>query len=92
MENSTSPDLGKGGTSPPKRGPLSNFESQGGMRPVNLMTPAEIKREKFQIWKNITVISLSFMCLFTAFNSVSNLQVRNPSKTAIPLVNTVLSH
>lgn len=39
------------------------------------MTQAEIKQEKMRIWKNVAVISLSFMCLFTAFNSVGNLQV-----------------
>lgn len=46
-----------------------------GMKPVGSMTPAEIRREKISIWKNVAVISLSFMCLFTAYNSVANLQV-----------------
>jgi len=45
------------------------------MKPVSTMTGEEIRREKFSIWKNVSVISLSFMCLFTAFFSVSNLQV-----------------
>lgn len=61
-------------SSHPEKRAVSNFQNQGGMRPVSSMTPAEIKQEKMRIWKNITVISLSFMCLFTAFNSVSNLQ------------------
>lgn len=53
-----------------------NFGNENdGMKPVRLMTPAEIKSEKMRIWKNVTVISVSFMCLFTAFNSVGNLQV-----------------
>ena len=42
------------------------------------MTAKEIKQEKMRIWKNVTVISLSFMCLFTAYNSVANLQVLIP--------------
>ena len=45
------------------------------VKPVSSMTDDEIRREKFSIWKNVSVISLSFMCLFTAFFSVSNLQV-----------------
>ena len=45
-----------------------------GMRPVSSMTPKEIRMEKLSIWKNILVICLSFMCLFTAFNSMANLQ------------------
>lgn len=53
-----------------------NFGNENdGMKPVRLMSPAEIKSEKIRIWKNVTVISISFMCLFTAFNSVGNLQV-----------------
>ncbi len=56
-----------------------NFQNENdGMKPIRLMSPAEIKSEKIRIWKNVTVISLSFMCLFTAFNSVSNLQVDTP--------------
>jgi len=39
------------------------------------MSAKEIKQEKWRIWKNITVISGSFMCLFTAYNAVANLQV-----------------
>lgn len=58
-----------------KTNPHTNFINQGGMKPVNSMSPVEIKSEKMRIWKNITVISLSFMCLFTAYNSVFNLQV-----------------
>jgi len=42
---------------------------------VSSMSPKEIKKEKLRIWKDVTVISLSFMCLFTAYNSVTNLQV-----------------
>ena len=41
------------------------------------MSAKEIKQEKRRIWKNITVISGSFMCLFTAYNAVANLQVRS---------------
>ena len=53
-----------------------NFQNEDdGMKPVRLMSPSEIKTEKMRIWKNVAVISLSFMCLFTAYNSVSNLQV-----------------
>lgn len=53
-----------------------NFQNANdGMRPVSSMSSVEIKREKFRIWKNVAVISLSFMCLFTAYNSVANLQV-----------------
>jgi hypothetical protein len=53
-----------------------NFQNENdGMTPVRSMTQAEIKQEKMRIWKNVAIISLSFMCLFTAFNSVGNLQV-----------------
>lgn len=53
-----------------------NFQNENdGMKPVRLMSEAEIRKEKMRIWKNVAVISLSFMCLFTAFNSVGNLQV-----------------
>jgi hypothetical protein len=45
------------------------------IRPVSSMSAKEIKQEKRRIWKNITVISGSFMCLFTAYNAVANLQV-----------------
>jgi len=56
-----------------------NFQNPNdGMRPVGSMSVQEIKREKIRIWKNVTVISLSFMCLFTAYNSVANLQVLIP--------------
>lgn len=34
-----------------------------------------IKRLKLKIWKNVCVISLSFMCLFTAFSVATVLQV-----------------
>lgn len=44
-------------------------------RPVSSMTIYQIKKEKLNIWKNVIVISVSFMCLFTAYNSVANLQV-----------------
>lgn len=49
--------------------------SDDGMRPVSSMTADEIRLEKISIWKNVGIISLSFMCLFTAYNSVANLQV-----------------
>ena len=35
----------------------------------------DIKGEKRRIWKNITAISGSFMCLFTGYYAVANLQV-----------------
>lgn len=46
-----------------------------GMRSISSMSPTDIRKEKFLIWKNITLISISFMFLFTAFNSMGNLQV-----------------
>lgn len=46
------------------------------MQSIESMTADEIRNEKFHIWKNIIVISMSFMFLFTAFNSMGNLQVR----------------
>ncbi|KAI9554119.1 hypothetical protein GHT06_019391 [Daphnia sinensis] len=52
-----------------------NFQNENdGMRNIGSMSASEIKQEKMRIWKNVAVISLSFMCLFTAFNSVGNLQ------------------
>jgi hypothetical protein len=53
--------------------PANALDSKG-MRPISSMTPKEIRMEKLSIWKNILVICLSFMCLFTAFNSMANLQ------------------
>lgn len=50
--------------------------SDDGMPLVALMTSEEIYREKMSIWKNVGVISLSWMFLFTAYNAVANLQVR----------------
>ena len=50
------------------------------IRPVSSMTVKEIKKEKLNIWKNVIVISVSFMCLFTAYNSVANLQVMSLKK------------
>jgi len=65
-----------------------NFQNENdGMRPVRTMTAAEIKKEKMRIWKNVAVISFSFMCLFTAFNSVGNLQV-NFIRFLIARINT----
>ena len=46
-----------------------------GMRLVSSMTDQEITKEKLRIWKNMLVISISFMFLFTAYQSMANLQV-----------------
>lgn len=46
-----------------------------GMRDVATMTQKEINAEKFAIWKNVVVISVAFIFLFTAFNSMGNVQV-----------------
>ena len=39
------------------------------------MAPKEIKREKLRVWKNVVVIAMSFMCLFTAYGVTAVLQV-----------------
>ena len=33
-------------------------------------------KEKIRIYKNVLVISLAFLCQFTAFNGIGNLQDR----------------
>lgn len=38
------------------------------------LSPGEVKRYKFLIMKNVVVISISFMLLFTAFQSMAALQ------------------
>ena len=38
------------------------------------LSPSELRKEKFRILKNVVVISFSFMLLFTAFQSMANLQ------------------
>lgn len=45
-----------------------------GMRPIASMSNEEIRSERIKIWKNVIIISFAFMCLFTAFNSMANLQ------------------
>ena len=52
----------------------TNLIPDDGMKPVGSMTEEEIRREKLSIWKNVFVISLSFMCLFTAYNSGKRLK------------------
>lgn len=41
---------------------------------VNMMTDAQKKREKITILKNVITISMGFLFLFTAFQSLQNLQ------------------
>lgn len=38
------------------------------------LTDEEVRREKFRIMKNVILISVSFLLLFTAFQSMANLQ------------------
>lgn len=49
----------------------------GAIRPVGRSVPteAELKSEKLRIWKNVLVVSLSIMGLFTAQGVVAVLQV-----------------
>jgi len=39
------------------------------------MSPEEIKREKWKIWKNVGGIGFSFMLFYAAYSFVANLQV-----------------
>lgn len=48
--------------------------NQNGELPVALLTPSERKRQKMLIMKNILVISCGFLFLFTAYQSLQNLQ------------------
>ena len=43
-------------------------------RQFDLLTDSERKKLKFSIFKNVIVISFAFMLLFTAFQSMANLQ------------------
>ncbi len=49
----------------------------GAVRPVGRSVPteAELKKEKLRIWKNVLVVSLAIMGLFTAQGVVAVLQV-----------------
>ena len=40
-----------------------------------------LNHQKWLIWKNVVVIGVSFMCLFTAFSVATVLQVHNPLYT-----------
>lgn len=54
-----------------------NFQNpDDGLQVIGTMSAEEIRQEKLSIWKNVSVISLSWMFLFTAYNAVANLQVR----------------
>ncbi len=53
-----------------------NFQNpDDGLQVIGTMSAEEIRQEKLSIWKNVSVISLSWMFLFTAYNAVANLQV-----------------
>lgn len=41
---------------------------------ADIMTPEQKRKEKFQIIKNVIIISGGFLFLFTAFQSLQNLQ------------------
>ena len=58
---------------PPSAG--SNYPA-GKMRPIGSMLTREVKKERMRIIKNITVISISYMLLFTAFSVTCVLQVQ----------------
>ncbi len=60
----------------------NNFNKGGGevdgaevvvVRRANL-SDSQLKKEKFRIMKNVVLISFSFLFLFTAFQSMANLQ------------------
>lgn len=64
-------------------------KGEDGMQPVESMSDKEIFSERIKIWKNVIIISFSFMCLFTAFNSMANLQVRD---TLTPFNGAIFCH
>lgn len=46
-----------------------------------VLSPEDIKKEKFKITKNMLIVSFGFLLLFTAFQSLQNLQSSlNPDK------------
>lgn len=47
----------------------------------SVLSPQEIKKDKFKITKNMLIVSFGFLFLFTAFQSLQNLQSSlNPDK------------
>lgn len=56
----------------------TDYYAADGMRPVASMTESEKRAERISIWKNVCVISIAFIFLFTAFNSMGNVQVNTP--------------
>ena len=53
---------------------LDEVELQNEADKPSILSPEEVKREKFKINKNIIIISFGFLFLFTAFQSLQNLQ------------------
>ena len=53
-----------------------NSNVKGGVEAVvtSAMTDSELRAEKRRMMKNVILISFSFMLLFTAFQSMANLQ------------------
>ena len=51
-----------------------NYNTKGWTSERPQLSDEEIRKEKRRILKNVIVISFSFMLLFTAFQSMANLQ------------------
>ena len=52
----------------------AQFGSSGVTLTPTIKQPAEVKMSKARILKNLLVVSFGFLCLFTSFNSLANLQ------------------
>ena len=50
------------------------FQESEANNPYSNMSAEERKKEKFQIYKNVLLISFSFLLLFVAFESMGKLQ------------------
>lgn len=54
--------------------PIGQFDTANGYRKQDMSAQHSIPMTKSQILRNLFVVSFGFMCLFTAFQSLSNLQ------------------
>jgi len=43
---------------------------------ANTMSSGEIKKAKLRIWRNVIILSMSYMLLFLAYGVVATLQVK----------------
>ena len=53
-----------------------NNQKNGEEMIANTMSSGEIKKAKLRIWRNVIILSMSYMLLFLAYGVVATLQVK----------------